>query len=63
MTSYKKGDYVKCFYEGKEYTGCVMSDQKKDFVEIQICTASKRAEKPILEIINLNICDVKNINI
>ena len=60
---YKKGDYVMCFYEGKEYTGCVMAEQRKDIVEVQICTSSKRAEKPILETVNLNVCDIKKINI
>ena len=53
--SYKKGDYVLCNYEGKEYTGQVLETPKKDVVSLQINTSSKRADKPILENIILNI--------
>lgn len=61
--SYKKGDYVLCNYEGKEYTGLVLETPKKDVVNLQINTSSKRADKPILETILLNICDIKPIKI
>ena len=59
--SVKRGDYILCEYEGKEYTGQVLEVTKKNTANIQICISSKRAEKPIFEQIVVNLEDIKPI--
>ena len=59
----KKGDFVLCNYEGKEYTGRVMEISKNDIVNIQICTSSKRAEKPIFEEVTMPVSELRRPNI
>ena len=62
MSNFKKGDYVLVTYEGKEYTACILNVPKKDMVEVQICTSSRR-EKPILEQVTLSLSNVREIKI
>lgn len=59
--SVKRGDYILCEYEGKEYTGQVLEVTKKNTINVQICISSKRAEKPIFEQITINASDAKPI--
>ena len=63
MANFKKGDYVMCNYEGREYTGLILEEPKKNLVEVQICTSSRRAEKPILEQVKISIDNIKEIQI
>ena len=59
--NFKKGDYVICEYEGKDYTGYLIENPKKGIATVKICVSAKRFDKPIFEIINVNVEELKSL--
>ena len=58
---FKRGDYVKCDYEGREYIGHLTESPKKNIAKVKICLSSKRAEAPIFDIVDVNLKNISKI--
>ena len=60
MSGLNKGDFVKCKYEGKEYSGCILEkNDKKGTFKVKICMSGKRAEAPLFEEVDVKIDNVR----
>lgn len=58
--NFKKGDYVLCEYEGKEYTGYLTENPNNGIATVQICISAKRSDRPIFEIVNVSVDELKS---
>ena len=52
--NFRRGDYVKCPYEGKEYLGHITETPKNNKAKVKICLSSKKAD-PIFEIVEVDL--------
>lgn len=55
--NFRRGDYVKCHYEGREYLGHITETPKNNKAKVKICLSAKKSE-PIFEEIDVDLSDL-----
>lgn len=57
QTKFRRGDYVKCPYEGREYLGHITESPKNNKAKVKICLSSKKSD-PIFEVVDIDVKDL-----
>ena len=55
--NFRRGDYVKCSYEGRDYLGHITEVPKNNKAKVKICLSSKKSD-PIFEIIEVSLSEL-----